>query len=98
MAEVTVEVVVALADRQRLLRLSLPAGSDARAAVLASGLQDEFPELDLAQAPLGLFGKRLPAAERHVLEEGDRIEVYRPLLADPKEVRRRRAERAREAR
>lgn len=99
MAEsIRVEVVCALAERQRLLGLDVVSGTTARAAVMASGLAAEFPELDLASCPLGIFGKALANPEERVLEEGDRVEVYRPLLADPKEVRKARAARAAQAR
>lgn len=99
MAEsIRVEVVCALAERQRLLGLDVDSGTTARAAVMASGLAAEFPELDLASCPLGIFGKALANPEERVLEEGDRVEVYRPLLADPKEVRKARAARAAQAR
>lgn len=99
MAEsIGIEVVCALADRQRLLSLDVAVGATARAAVMASGLAAEFPELDLAICPLGIFGKALANPEARVLEEGDRIEIYRPLLADPKEVRKLRAARAAQAR
>ena len=65
---------------------------------MASGLAAEFPELDLASCPLGIFGKALANPEERVLEEGDRVEVYRPLLADPKEMRKARAARTAQAR
>lgn len=94
MAEISIEVVYALPDRQALLKLQLPQGTTAREAVQRSGLEDEFPGLELSTMPLGLFGKRLPSPETHVLEPGDRIELYRPLRADPKEVRKQRAARA----
>ena len=93
-----VEVVYALADRQKLLRVQVEAGTTARAAVLASGLATDFPGLDLASCPLGIFGKTLPRPEERLLEEGDRVEIYRALIADPKEVRKQRAAKAAQAR
>jgi putative ubiquitin-RnfH superfamily antitoxin RatB of RatAB toxin-antitoxin module len=57
-------------------------------------LSAEFPELDLRSCPLGIFGKALPDAQTRVLEQGDRVEIYRPLIADPKEVRKQRAAKA----
>ena len=92
------EVVYALAGRQQLLRLSVPRGINARDAVLRSGMEVHFPELDLAECPLGIFGKSLLKPEERVLEEGDRVEIYRPLIADPKEVRKQRAAKAAQAR
>ena len=91
---IAIEVVYALADRQRLLRLSVPAGTTVREAALRSGMQAFFPELDLSRAPLGIFGKAVAKPEERVLEEGERVEIYRPLIADPKEVRKQRAARA----
>lgn len=88
---IMVEVVYALPDKQRLLRLKLPAGTNMREAVLRSGIQEHFPGLDVQQAPLGIFGKAVAKPEERVLEEGERVEIYRPLLADPKEVRKQRA-------
>lgn len=93
-----VEVVYALAGEQVLLRLELPAGSTAREAALRSGLDGQFAGLDLATAPLGIFGKALSRPQERLLEDGDRVEIYRPLLADPKEVRKQRAARAAENR
>lgn len=95
---ITVEVVCALPDRQRLVRLDVPAGTTLRQAVLMAGLADTFPDLDLAAAPLGIFGKAVQDAEVRQVEAGDRIEIYRPLVADPKEVRKARAARAAQAR
>ena len=91
---IAVEVVYALADRQKLIRLTVPKGTTVREAALRSGLDRDFPGLDLADSPLGIFGKAVPRPEERVLEEGERVEIYRPLIADPKEVRKRRAARA----
>ena len=93
-----IEVVYALADRQELLCLVFPRGTNAREAVLRSGMDERFPGLDLANCPLGIFGKALPKPEERVLEEGDRVEIYRSLIADPKEVRKQRAAKAAQAR
>ncbi|AOE87489.1 RnfH family protein [Pseudomonas sp. TCU-HL1] len=93
-----VEVVYALAGRQELMRLALPRGINAREAVLRSGLDAKFPDVDLAGCPLGIFGKALPRPEERLLEEGDRLEIYRPLIADPKEVRKQRAAKAAQVR
>jgi putative ubiquitin-RnfH superfamily antitoxin RatB of RatAB toxin-antitoxin module len=95
---IRIEVVYALADRQQLLRLSVPRGINARDAVLRSGMEVHFPGLDLANCPLGIFGKSLPKPEERLLDEGDRVEIYRPLIADPKEVRKQRAAKAAQVR
>ena len=95
---IAVEVVYALPERQKLLRLSVPRGTTAREAVERSGIAGYFPGLDLAAAPLGIFGKALAKPQERVLEDGERVEIYRPLIADPKEVRKQRAARARSER
>lgn len=91
---IAIEVAYALPDRQRLICLTVPRGTTVREAALRSGLDRHFPGLDLANSPLGIFGKAVPRPEARVLEAGERVEIYRPLIADPKEVRKRRAEKA----
>lgn len=91
--EIRVEVVYALPDRQRLVALEVPRGCTAREAVERSGLQREFPEIDPRDNALGIFGRRCAPDQR--LRSGDRVEIYRPLKADPKEVRRQLAARGR---
>lgn len=90
-ASIRIEVVFATPDRQELLELEVPVGTTARAAAVLSGMGEKFPELDTARCPLGIFGQLVSSPEIHKLETGDRVEIYRPLLADPKEVRRLRA-------
>ena len=90
---ITVEVAYALAHKQKIVQLQVAQGTSARDAALRSGLDSEFAGLDLQQSPLGIFGKGLARPEEHILEAGERVEIYRPLLADPKEIRRQRAER-----
>lgn len=85
-----VEVAYARHERQLIVKLSVANGTTARQAVELSGIAAEFPEIDLAHLQLGVFGKAV--REDAVLREHDRVEIYRPLIADPKEVRRRRAE------
>ena len=84
---IVVEVACALPGRQQVVRLSLVAGTTAREAVRASGLGAAFPELDLERCPLGIYGRVVSGNQ--VLAAGDRVEIYRPLLADPREARRR---------
>ena len=95
---IEIEVVYAAVDRQVLLKVSLPAGSTLRAGLMASGIAAQFPELDVQSCPVGIFGKVIADPDRHVLQAGERIEIYRPLLADPKDVRRLRAAKAAQAR
>ncbi|MGY2279619.1 RnfH family protein [Pseudomonas monsensis] len=94
---IEIEVVYAAVDRQVLRTVSVAEGSTIRAAVLASGIGEAFPELNLADCPLGIFGKVFADPQVRLVQAGDRIEIYRPLLADPKEVRRLRAAKAAEA-
>ncbi len=86
---ITVEVAYALPEQQWLLELQVPEGTTARQAVESSGLLEACPELDLDNSRLGIFGKVTKPDQ--VLRARDRVEVYRPLIADPKEVRRLRA-------
>ena len=80
------EVVFATADKQVLLSLQVPAGTTAIEAVRQSGIESEFPDHDITQPDLGVFAQ--PVEHDYLVEDGDRLEIYRPLLADPKEVRR----------
>ena len=97
--EITVEVAYALPDKQVLKVLSVPVGTSALEAVQQSGVLDTFPEIDIENAQMGIFSqvlgtKGLEAPTDYKLKARDRVELYRPLIADPKEVRRRRAEEA----
>ena len=91
MAEASIQVQVchALPDGSFLRALTVPAGTNIGQAVEQSGLLQEVPGIDLAVNMVGIYGKKKPLDT--VLREHDRIEVYRPLQADPKEARRRRA-------
>ena len=84
--EIAIEVCYALPGAQRVLSLRVPAGSTARRAVALSCIDALFPEIDAASCPLGVFGT--PVGADHRLEDGDRLEVYRPLENDPMEARR----------
>jgi uncharacterized protein len=86
--EETIEVEVAYArpDRQLILKLELPAGTTAIEAVRLSGIEEQFPEIELGKNRLGIFGK-LCKNDRS-LNAGDRVEIYRPLLVDPRAARR----------
>jgi len=87
---INIEVVYALPNEQALLKLQLPQGSTVAEAVQASGIAQKYPEIDIAKNKLGIYGK-LTRADA-LLRDKDRVEIYRPLIADPKEVRRKRAE------
>ena len=86
---IEIEVIYAFPDNQMLLRLSLPAGTTAQQAVKASGILGIFPEISFPQNKLGIFGKLVKPDT--TLRSRDRVEIYRPLIIDPKEGRRRRA-------
>lgn len=90
MAEsIEIEVVYATPQRQRLVALAVPAGTTALEAVDRSGLRQEFPQMVVDENTLGIFSRKVPPD--YEMQHGDRLEVYRPLVADPKEIRRRRA-------
>ncbi len=84
-----VEVVWALPQRQDLVRLELPAGSRAGQAIEASGILRRHPEIDAQRLDIGIWGR--PCEPDRLLQDGDRVEIYRPLLIDPKTARRKRA-------
>jgi len=88
--KINIEVVYAQAQEQTLLRVALPVGVTVAEAIQACGVLEKHPEIDLAKNKLGIFGKLTKADA--VLRDKDRVEIYRPLIADPKEVRRQRAE------
>lgn len=88
-ALINIEVAYAEPGKQRLLAFQVASGCTARQAVLQSALPAEFPHADFAAAPIGIFGKKVK--DDTPLREGDRVEVYRALLIDPKENRRRKA-------
>ncbi|CAK9887414.1 MULTISPECIES: RnfH family protein [Pseudomonas] len=87
----TVEVVYALAERQVLLSVEVPAGTTINEAVKLSEIAAHFPEADVQACQFGIFGRVIANPGEQTVEAGDRIEIYRPLLADPKEVRKQRA-------
>jgi putative ubiquitin-RnfH superfamily antitoxin RatB of RatAB toxin-antitoxin module len=88
--KILIEVVYALPGEQTLLKQPVTPGTTVADAIQASGILQKYPEIDLTVNKLGIFGKLTKADA--VLRDKDRIEIYRPLIADPKEVRRKRAE------
>ena len=85
-----IEVAYALPDQQVIIPLQVEAGTTIEQAVQLSGIQAKFPEIDLEENKLGVFGKICKPDTP--LKEQDRVEIYRKLIADPKESRRARAE------
>lgn len=90
--QIEIEVVYALPHTQTVINLRVPAGTTIGEAIARSGIGALHPEIDLTSAAIGIFGKRRNA--HTVLSDRDRIEIYRPLVADPKQTRRSRARRA----
>lgn len=89
---IQIEVVYGLAHKQKLLSLSVVQGTTVEQAIIESGIINLFPEIDLTENKVGIWNKAVKLST--VLEDLDRVEIYRPLIADPKEVRKRRAEKA----
>ena len=87
-----VQVVYAKPDQQSIVELDVPDGTTMFEAVVQSGLANQFPEIDLGTTPMGIFGVRVKTATTTILHPGDRVELYRSLLVDPKESRRIRAQ------
>lgn len=86
--EITVEVAYARPDQQLIIPLKVAPGTTLEQAIEQSGILQRFEEIDLDKNKLGIFGKLSKKAAE--LKDGDRVEIYRPLIADPKEVRRKR--------
>jgi len=89
---IQIEVVYGLAHKQKLLSLPINQGITVEQGIIESGILTLFPEIDLSKNKVGIWNKAVKLS--NVLEDLDRIEIYRPLIADPKEVRKRRAEKA----
>jgi putative ubiquitin-RnfH superfamily antitoxin RatB of RatAB toxin-antitoxin module len=85
---VRVEVAYALAERQRIIVVEVPAGSRIRDVIERSGIQSEFPEIDIEKQAVGVFGRK--ARLDDAASDGDRVEIYRDLLAAPMMKRRQR--------
>lgn len=86
---ITIEVAYALPDVQRIITLQVEQGTTLQQAVGLSGICSEFPAIDPQNDSMGIFGKVQPGDT--ILRHMDRVEIYRPLLADPKEIRKLRA-------
>ena len=86
---ISVELVYALQDAQEVIALSVAPGTTVREAIRLSGLSGRYPQIDAEDAPVGIHGRIV--AHNAKLQDGDRVEIYRPLKADPKQARRRRA-------
>lgn len=91
MSDLRVEVVYALSERQYLRTVTLAEGSTVEQAIAASGLLELRKDIDLQSNKVGIYSKAAKLTD--ILNDGDRVEIYRPLIADPKALRRQRAER-----
>jgi len=91
-SEIRVEVVYALPHRQYLRTVKLEEGSNVEQALIASGLLELRKDIDIKKNKFGIYSRPVKLVD--TVNDGDRIEIYRPLIADPKELRRIRAERS----
>ena len=87
--EILVEVAYALPEEQVIISIKVPTKLNVKQAIEKSGIQKKFPSIDLSKNKVGIFGKKTTLD--HTLNDRDRIEIYRPLILDPKEMRRKRA-------
>ena len=88
--EILVDIAYALPEEQVIISIKVPTIFNVQQAIEKSGIQKKFPSIDLSKNKVGIFGKKTTLD--HVLKNRDRIEIYRPLILDPKEMRRKRAE------
>lgn len=86
-----VEVAYARPDRQEIVQVRVPEGTTVLEAVEASGIVALFPEVNPRETDMGIFGKVVKDPSAHQVREGDRVELYRPLIIDPKQARLNRA-------
>ncbi len=91
MSMIRVEVAYALPDEQKIFALKVESGCTAYEAVIRSKIVEYFPQIDPDKDPMGIFGKAIRSPRTEVLQEGQRVEIYRPLLIDPKVARANRA-------
>lgn len=94
-SELNIEVTYALPEKQFLLSVKVKEGSTIEEAILASGILVLRDDIDLKKNKIGIYSR--PAKLTDLVQDGDRVEIYRPLIADPKELRRKRAEKSKEA-
>lgn len=86
-----VEVAYALPEKQKIVALEIEEGCTVRDAVRRSNINVFFPDVDLETVKVGIFGKSVRNPEEQVLKEGERVELYRELIVDPKQARANRA-------
>lgn len=93
-SELNIEVTYALPEKQFLLSVKVKEGTTIEEAILASGIFALRDDIDLKKNKIGIYSR--PAKLTDLVQDGDRVEIYRPLIADPKELRRKRAEKSKE--
>jgi putative ubiquitin-RnfH superfamily antitoxin RatB of RatAB toxin-antitoxin module len=86
-SKIKIEVAYALPDRQKILQIEVFPDTTMHDAVLQSGIREIFPSIDPDSDPMGIFGKLVKNPAQQMLREGDRIEIYRPLIIDPRQAR-----------
>ena len=91
---IEVEVAYALPDRQKIYVLMVEQGTTALEAAKRSSVIDDFDDVNLDTSKMGVFGQSIRMPDEYELQNGDRVEIYRPLVVDPKEIRRKRAAKA----
>ncbi|MBV8802865.1 MAG: RnfH family protein [Gammaproteobacteria bacterium] len=87
--KISVEVAYATPQQQKIVTIEVPKGSTIQKAIDCSGIEELFPEIDLSKQKVGIFSQQKNLSD--ILEDGDRIEIYRKLIIDPKEARKKRA-------
>ncbi len=90
---IKIEVAYALPESQKIVEVEVAEGTLAIDAAKASGIEKFYPEVDIDAAKMGIFGKAIKP-KTHIMQEGERIEIYRPLISDPKASRKARADKA----
>jgi len=90
-SKIKVEVAFAAPDEQKIIELDVLIGTTIYDAVVQSGIIKIFPQIDMENDKFGIFGKAVKKPKEHELREGDRVEIYRPLIIDPKQARLNRA-------
>lgn len=90
-SNIKVEVAYATPEEQKIIVLDVPQGTSMYDVVVQSGILDAFPQIDIDSDKMGIFGKAVKNPKDHPLVAGDRVEIYRPLIIDPKQARLNRA-------
>ncbi|TYK66504.1 RnfH family protein [Colwellia echini] len=91
-SKITIEIVYGIPQKQKILTLSVVSGTTVEQAIIDSGIIKLFPEINLNENKVGIWNRTVKLTDS--VDDLDRIEIYRPLIADPKDVRKRRAEKA----